>query len=184
MTSRAQKQTAHRLQKQRKEATRAKKKKQLASRVKRRVAKRTEPDESGPPRCGLCGATTDLVKTECCEAWICDDEHQYVLFSYDHNSCSRNHRRYTLCGFHFNEGHAGRWQDCPKCRDEIETEMYVYYGTNEYNFDVLKNPPAYQPTHCGGCGRVIALADGGYSSSADGYLCGPCTADKHPNLYR
>ena len=61
--------------------------------------------------------------------------------------------------------------------------MYVYYGTNEYNFEVLENPPDYEPTHCSSCGRVISLAEDGYSYSRDGYLCGRCTAAKHPNLY-
>ncbi len=31
-------------------------------------------------------------------------------------------------------------------RESFETEMYVYYGTNEYNFEVLENPPEYEPT--------------------------------------
>ena len=35
-----------------------------------------------------CGATDNLTKTECCGQWICDDEDQYVLFSYAHNSCT------------------------------------------------------------------------------------------------
>ena len=182
MSSRAQKQTAHRLKKQRKQATRARKKKLQAARVKSRTAPRELA--SAQPRCGLCGATKNLTKTECCGQWICDDEQQYVLFSYARNSCHRNHRRYTLCGFHYGEGHAGRWQDCAACRDEFETEMYVDYGTNEYNFEVLENPPPYEPTHCQACGRVIVLADGGYSWSAGSYLCGPCTAAHHPDLYR
>ncbi len=48
--------------------------------------------------------------------------------------------------------------------------MYVYYGTNEYNFDVLENPPKYEPTKCAACGGVIRSADGGYSSSLEGLL--------------
>jgi hypothetical protein len=128
----------------------------------------------GGPRCGLCGKTKNLTKTECCGNWICDDEHKYVLFSYARNSCSRNHLRFTLCGFHFSEGHPGRWQDCPTCREEIETEMYVYYGTNEYNFEVLKNPPKFKPAKCHVCGAVIVLSEGGYSQSAEGYTCYKC----------
>jgi len=64
------------------------------------------------PRCGLCGKTGTLIKTDCCGNWICDDEHKYVLFSYARNSCHRNHSRYTLCAYHHNEGHAGDWKDC------------------------------------------------------------------------
>ncbi len=90
------------------------------------------------PRCGLCGSTTKpLTRTPCCGQWICDDADQYVLFSYARNSCYRNHDRYTLCSYHYHEGHAGRWQDCGECRESFETEIYVYYGSNEYNFEKL-----------------------------------------------
>ncbi len=128
-------------------------------------------------RCGLCGSTTKkLTRTPCCGNWICDDEEGYVLFSFARNSCHRNHDRYTLCSSHYNEGHKGRWQDCPKCRADFETEMYVYYGTNEYNFEKLANPPKFKPTHCVECGRVINLSTDGFSYSADGYRCDSCFA--------
>jgi hypothetical protein len=54
--------------------------------------------------------------------------------------------------------------------------MYVYYGTNEYNFEVLPDPPEYEPTKCTACGKVIVLGEGGYSYGAKGYRCGRCTA--------
>lgn len=130
------------------------------------------------PRCGLCGKTKNLTKTECCGNWICEDEHNYVIFSYARNSCSRNHRRYTLCGYHFNERHEGDWKDCPKCRDEFETEMYVYYGTNEYSFEKLPNPPAYEPTKCVDCGRVIVLGTDGYTTRGDEIWCERCAAKR------
>jgi hypothetical protein len=133
-----------------------------------------EVDKSTRRCCGLCGATANLTKTECCGQWICDDEDQYELFSYARNSCSRNHRRFTLCGHHHTEGHEGRWQDCSKCRDTFETEMYVYYGTNEYNFEKLPNPPAFEPTHCASCGKVIKLGEDGYSVLGSKYTCMDC----------
>ena len=136
------------------------------------------------PRCGLCGATTDLTKTECCGNWICDDEGSYVLFSYAHNSCNRNHRRYTLCGSHFGARHPGEWKTCKECREDYPEEIYVYYGTNEYNFDVLEDPPEYEPTKCDKCGSVIVLAEGGYSYGPDGYKCGSCMAKEHPDLFK
>src|SRR5581483_11358353 len=105
--------------------------------------------------CGLCGKKKRLTQTECCGNWICDDEAQYVLFSYARNSCSRNHRRYTLCGYHDAEAHGGDWKQCEKCRQDMETELYVYHGTNEYNFEKLPNPPAFQPTHCSQCNKVV-----------------------------
>ena len=97
-------------------------------------------------------------------------------FSYATNSCSRNHRRYTLCGFHHTEEHPGRWTECKRCRDEIaETEMYVWYGTNDYNFEKLQNPPSYEPTLCSKCRKVIKLGEGGYSTLGDKYFCEACT---------
>jgi len=136
------------------------------------------------PRCGLCGKTNKLTRTECCGEWICDDEDEYVLFSYATNSCHRNHRRYTLCGSHHAEGHAGDWKDCPKCRDEIETELYVYYGTNEYNFEKLVNPPQYEPKHCKRCGRVILLGEGGYLQQGKYYWCSQCSAKEMGRITR
>ena len=125
-------------------------------------------------RCFICGKKTKLTKTECCNQWICDDEDKYVLFSFSRNSCSRNHRRFTLCGFHHTEEHKGDWQTCKECKDDTELEMYVYYGTNEYNFEKLKNPPKFKPTYCIKCRKVIKLMDGGYASSKDGYICINC----------
>lgn len=136
------------------------------------------------PRCGLCGKRGRLTKTECCGNWICDDEDQYVLFSYARNSCYRNHRRFTLCGYHHAEGHPGHWKDCPQCREDIETEMYVYYGTNEYNFEKLENPPEYEPTRCSKCNSVIVLSEGAYSVTAEAYLCGKCSALNLPPSMR
>jgi hypothetical protein len=128
-------------------------------------------------RCGLCGKTGKLTRTECCANWICDDGRKYVLFSYARNSCRRNHDRYTLCAFHHNERHAGDWKDCPKCRDSFETEMYVWYGTNEYNFEKLPNPPSFAPTKCAKCRAVIHLGTDGFTISGAEYWCQTC-ADK------
>jgi len=142
----------------------------------------TAPAETDRPRCGLCGKTKKLTKTECCGQWICDDEDKYVLFSYARNSCSRNHRRYTLCSYHFSEGHPGHWQDCTKCCKAFDTEMYVYYGTNEYNFEKLRNPPAYKPSRCRRCGKVIKLGTDGLSITNEGYLCETCSQREFGNL--
>ncbi|MCU0565756.1 MAG: hypothetical protein MUF49_04070 [Oculatellaceae cyanobacterium Prado106] len=130
------------------------------------------------PRCGLCGKTENLTKTDCCGNWICDDEDNYVMFSFAHTSCNRNHRRYALCGIHDMEDHVGRWQDCQECRELYKTEMYVYFGTNEYNFEKLANPPKYEPTHCNSCNRVIRLGYEGYSMGPEGYSCQKCMNKK------
>ncbi len=146
------------------------------------IDKRNEPipDQSNidtvqEPRCGLCGKTSNLTKTPCCDQWICDDEHKYVPFSYARNSCFRNHRRYTLCGYHFAHGHKGKWQDCPTCRKKLGTEMYVYYGTNEYNFEKLQNPPQFTPKRCKKCGAIIRMGVDTFSGRGEDYWCMNCT---------
>jgi len=65
------------------------------------------------PACGLYGKSKKpRGKIECCGNWVCGNENEYVLFSYSRNICSRNHRRFTLCGFHNTEGHMGDWKIC------------------------------------------------------------------------
>ena len=125
-------------------------------------------------RCFICGKSTNLIRTLCCDMPICDDSHEYVVFSYAHNSCFRNHDRYTLCSYHHHEEHKGNWQTCKKCRDEFETEMYVYYGTNEYNHEKLKAPPKFEPTKCAGCGKIINLAEDGHSLRGGESYCMNC----------
>lgn len=127
------------------------------------------------PPCGLCGRSSKpRQKTECCGNWICGDESDYVLFSYSRNICSRNHRRYTLCAAPHTEEHPGDWQTCQKCREAFEPEMYVWYGTNKYNFEKLKNPPTFQPTYCAGCKKIIRLPDDSYTCLRNIYACEGC----------
>lgn len=130
--------------------------------------------ESPQHRCGLCGKSERLARTECCGNWICDDEDEYVPFSHARNSCYRNHRRYTLCGYHHAEEHPGSWKSCSSCRGEFETELYVHFGTNEYNFEKLENPPAFEPTRCAACGATIHLGVDGYFLLGREYRCGRC----------
>ena len=155
------------------------KKSQLKRKRNKRKARKAVSRKSRPA-CGLCGATENLMRTECCNEWICDDEDEYVLFSYERNSCSRNHGRYTLCGYHWTEGHDGNWMTCPHCKSDFEgdLEMYVYYGTNEYNFKMLPNPPKFEPTKCTECSEIIDKSMGGYSEGSDGVFCMKCTAKR------
>lgn len=126
-------------------------------------------------KCGLCGKSSKkLTKTSCCNNWICDDEDSYKMFSYARNSCSRNHRRFTLCGAHVSEEHSGDWKNCKECVRGYEPEMAAWYGTNEYNFETLENPPSFKPTYCSKCGIRIVLPDGGYSVLCGVYRCDGC----------
>ena len=142
------------------------------------------PAARGKKSCFICGKTKNLVKTPCCDRWICNDEDNYVLFSYARNSCFRNHSRFTLCGNHFHAGHAGDWKTCKKCREELsrELEMYVWYGTNEYNNEKLPDPPAFSPTLCAKCRKRIVLPEGGYTMKAGKYLCNKCDPVNLPDF--
>jgi hypothetical protein len=140
--------------------------------------KRDRAGDRGARRCGLCGKAGKLTRTPCCGNWVCDDEGGYVLFSYAHNSCSRNHRRYTVCGQHGSEEHDGPWQSCDDCRGSIEPELYAHFATNDSNFEKLANPPPFEPTLCRECGTVIRLASDGYSMNGEGYSCEVCTSKK------
>ncbi len=142
--------------------------------------RRSAPARGGKARasaiaCGLCGKTGNLTKTPCCDNWICDDEDEYVLFSYARNSCFRNHSRYTLCAYHSNERHKGDWRQCRKCEEGFNPEMSAYYGTNEYNFVKLEKPPEFEPTRCAKCNRVISLSEDGYSIKGREYICLRCS---------
>ena len=144
-----------------------------------------EPLSGEKRRCGLCSKSKRLIETECCGRLICDDEDAYVTFSYARNSCSRNHRRLTLCGYHHAEGHVGSWKDCSACRRSFETEMYVWYGTNAYNFEKLENPPPYEPTRCARCGAIIRLSEEEYSVLGTQYTCVRCmTTEKGSPIRR
>lgn len=55
--------------------------------------------------------------------------------------------------------------------------MYVWYGTNEYNFVKLENPPSYEPTRCKKCNAVIKLGVDAYTRSSEGYSCESCSED-------
>ena len=126
-------------------------------------------------KCGLCGQAKKLTKTACCNQWICDDNDQYVLFSYARNSCWRNHDRFTICSYHNHEKHRGEWQTCIECRTSFDTEDYVDMATNTYNFEKLKNPPSFEPTFCAECGRIIVRSNESYTMvPKKGYVCDDC----------
>jgi len=62
--------------------------------------------------------------------------------------------------------------------------MYVWYATNEYNFEKLQNPPSYQPTKCSRCGSIIKLGEDGFTISGDGYLCEKCGTEDLTSLFK
>ena len=61
--------------------------------------------------------------------------------------------------------------------------MYVWYGTNEYNFVKLENPPQYEPTRCTKCGQVIKLAEESHTLKGGSYFCERCTMAQLPRAH-
>jgi hypothetical protein len=82
----------------------------------------------------------------------------------------------------------GRQKDTTKrqkTRSQLtNTEIYVYYGTNEYNFEKLLNPPTFEPTHCASCGKVISLGYDGYMQSGQDYFCRRCSNKRMQGVIR
>ena len=65
--------------------------------------------------CRFCGTReVPLVKTRCCEQWICCDT-AFVSFR-GGGFCQFEHEHYSACHFHSNEGHQGALQSCGECR--------------------------------------------------------------------
>jgi hypothetical protein len=62
--------------------------------------------------------------------------------------------------------------------------MYVWYGTNEYNFEKLPNPPSFEPTKCSKCGVVIKLGIEGFTQSGDEYWCEACGQKETEQIIR
>lgn len=89
--------------------------------------------------CRWCGRTKiPLVKTKCCEQWICCDTK--ALSFRGGGSCQFEHERYSLCHFHFNEGHSGQWQECQQCRNDFK-ESYDDYAKDRNNFPRFLKAP-------------------------------------------
>jgi hypothetical protein len=111
------------------------------------------PDDIAKNKCGMCGRNTrecfidkqtTLTQIECCNNWICFDEDSYHMrlfgkpFRYE-TSCYRDHYRYSLCFFHFNEKHKAKsYKTCTQCKKEFP-EDYEYYSM--YNMKTPRTKP-------------------------------------------
>jgi hypothetical protein len=117
-----------------------------------RNKKKMEADALKDPNiCRMCSRDVDekpMIRTQCFNHPICDTEHEYTPTSYSRDHCPRSHARYSHCGNHLREGHAGKdWRLCKKCvaHPDIDPPDMMWRGLNPYNFcpmlekDVLKH---------------------------------------------
>ena len=85
--------------------------------------------------CQFCGDdSAPLVRTSCCEKWICCDT---AFFSNGGGYCQVQHETYSLCHFHYNEKHQGDWRECKECltyfgKDEFERMAEDWTNTPHY----------------------------------------------------
>jgi hypothetical protein len=83
-------------------------------------------------RCRFCGdEKAPLVKTRCCDQWICCDT-DFVSFR-GGGRCQYQHERFSLCHSHFAEGHEGPWKTCQVCRTFWTPAQYKEYAENPIN---------------------------------------------------
>jgi hypothetical protein len=148
---------------------------------------KTQTAKQNKPKCGICGKSTRLKKTECCDQWICDDWNPGSVPAAASNSCSQNHLRLTLCGHHFLSKHPGEVNDCSLCKGAFEEEIYTYLKTNEYNINtphaprkkktpilVPDNHPESEYGKCAQCNKQIDLADDSYTIKDNRFYCTDC----------
>ncbi len=81
-------------------------------------------------RCSLCGEKSLLLgKSKCCDQWFCCDTD--FLSIRGGGYCQFKHEHYSICYFHHNENHQGRWQGCKECRD--------FFGEEQFNEELNQN---------------------------------------------
>jgi hypothetical protein len=83
--------------------------------------------------CRFCGdAKAPLVKTPCCQQWICCDT-AFLSFR-GGGRCQVEHERFSLCYSHYEDQHGGPWESCQKCREFWSPRDYQTYAENPINW--------------------------------------------------
>ena len=119
--------------------------------------------------CRFCGGSkVALVKTVCCEQWICCDT---AALSYrGRGYCQVQHERYSLCYSHHIEGHTGDFADCADCVKCFGLRDYKAFLAESTNY-----PKYSKPCDEGSAAILRALKNlwvkNWRSSEIEGYLC-------------
>src|SRR2546425_1343050 len=92
-------------------------------------------------QCRFCGdPSAPLVKTPCCQQWICCDT-AFVSFR-GGRRCQVEHERFCMCYSHYEAQHWGPWESCQQCREFLSPPDYKTYTQN----------PSYWARQWGACG--------------------------------
>jgi len=96
------------------------------------TSNRMEAKPMAGEHCRFCGdAEAPLVKTPCCEQWICCDTAFVSLRGGGY--CQVEHERLSLCYSHYQDQHGGPWESCQKCRDFWSPQDDKFYAENPIN---------------------------------------------------
>ena len=103
----------------------------------------TSKPKSEKPRAASCSKTGKLRKTQCCGNWVCDDHDKYVPFSYAQKQLQPGiMTTIPSAGIITMKGMEATGKTARNAATYFETEMYVWYGTNDYNFEKLETRPS------------------------------------------
>src|SRR5256712_12164149 len=90
----------------------------------------------------FCGdAKAPLVKTPCCQQWICCDTAFVSLRG--GGRYQAEHERFSMCYLHYEDQHGGPSENCQELRDFCSTRQDPYYRENPLN----------SPRNCNKTGR-------------------------------
>ena len=53
-------------------------------------------------------------------------------------SCYRSHWKYSMCHYHYAEGHRGKWTTCKQCVEEQGADEVTESKQEWYNFNVKR----------------------------------------------
>ncbi len=141
----------------------------------------SDSDSAKKLKCFVCHAASsevNLTFTECCNLPICDNSHEYKMFSYSRDFCSRSHDRYTACASHFHEEHGGDWRECAECNSDNGLGARPWYSTNRFCVTPCLEkflPQGSMLTFpCESCKCRMLPGHCGYTFSGGKYFCSNC----------
>eukprot|EP01094_Clydonella_sp_ATCC50884_P004983 TRINITY_DN13966_c0_g1_i1.p1 TRINITY_DN13966_c0_g1~~TRINITY_DN13966_c0_g1_i1.p1 ORF type:complete len:266 (+),score=62.95 TRINITY_DN13966_c0_g1_i1:82-879(+) len=168
--------------------------------ISARVASPIPADAS----CAICGRSASSVRlgrARCCGMIGCDTEDEYVMFSYSKEHCLRSHHRYTVCGYHNEEGHgpekglADDWRVCEGDGEPcmhgvsatgnrvmassffgVEVPVDYWYALNAYNevpVPTERVPKGRLFQRCGRC-NIPLIHEGFQVTRTHGRVCQAC----------